>query len=71
MRMLQLEECTCPDPWCPVSGHAVCGVCGSDVVILPDDPAFCGTCGHDVMPRNACRWPDARRLVPPQEGAEG
>jgi hypothetical protein len=47
-------KCTCPDPWCPI--HAVCGACGGEVIILPDDPAFCPACGCDVMPARACRF---------------
>ena len=45
--------CICPDNWCPV--HAVCGTCGTHVIIDgPDELAFCPQCLRDVMPRGAC-----------------
>jgi len=43
--------CICPDLYC--LEHARCR-CGSELIILDDDPAFCPDCGHDVMPVNAC-----------------
>lgn len=56
------ETCTCPDPWCVQ--HAVCGICGTQVIIMDDDPAFCPDCGMDVMPARACGLSSSRWNAP-------